>query len=76
VYIQNASLEIAWTRVPLEQGTIAGTVIAPFFTEGREGVDLNDSHDWWYAEHLIASGEAVLPAVKIPAPTVQPTTAS
>lgn len=73
VYVQNASLEIAWTRVPLEQGTIAGTVIAPFFTEGREGVDLNDSRDWWYAEHLIASGDAALPAITIPAPTRQPT---
>lgn len=73
VYVQNASLEIAWTRVPFEQGTIAGTVIAPFFTEGREGVDLNDSRDWWYAEHLIASGEAALPPITLPAPSVQPT---
>lgn len=67
VYVQNASLEIAWTRVPLEQGTIAGTVIAPFFTEGYEGVDLNDERDWWYAEHLLANGNAALPAI-----TVQP----
>ncbi|MEA2723518.1 MAG: CMP-N,N-diacetyllegionaminic acid synthase [Gemmatimonadales bacterium] len=73
VYVQNASLEMAWTRVPLEQRTIAGTVIAPFFTEGREGVDLNDSRDWWYAEHLIASGDATLPSITIPAPTLQPT---
>ncbi len=66
VLVQNASLEIAWSRVPLEDGSIAGTRIIPFLTEGYEGVDLNDSKDWWYAEHIIASGEAALPAVAQP----------
>jgi CMP-N,N'-diacetyllegionaminic acid synthase len=61
VFVQNASLELAWARVPLEQASIAGAVIAPFFTEGYEGVDLNDLRDWWYAEHLISSGAARLP---------------
>lgn len=63
VYVQNASLEIAWSRVPLEAGTIAGTSIQPFLTEGFEGLDLNDARDWWYAEHLVASGQAALPVV-------------
>lgn len=53
VYAQNASLEIAWTRVPLEQGSIAGQVIAPFFTEGYEGFDINSLEDWVVAEYLI-----------------------
>lgn len=66
VYVQNASLELAWARVPFEQGTIAGTVIAPFFTEGHEGVDLNDQRDWWYAEHLVSTGTARLPAPQVP----------
>jgi N-acylneuraminate cytidylyltransferase len=66
VLVQNASLEIAWTRVPLEDGNIAGTRIIPFFTEGYEGVDLNDSKDWWYAEHIVRSGEATLPVVAHP----------
>jgi CMP-N,N'-diacetyllegionaminic acid synthase len=61
VLIQNASLEMAWCRIPLEDGTIAGSVVAPFYTQGHEGIDLNDSRDWWYAEYLIASGEATLP---------------
>jgi CMP-N,N'-diacetyllegionaminic acid synthase len=73
VYVQNASLEMAWSRVPLEQGTIAGVRIAPFFTEGYEGVDLNDAHDWWHAEHLLASGAARLPEIGVPAPGAQPT---
>ena len=63
VFVQNASLEIAWTRVPLEDGTIAGTRIVPFFTEGYEGTDLNDERDWLYAEQLVASGAATLPTI-------------
>jgi N-acylneuraminate cytidylyltransferase len=63
VYIQNASLEIAWRRTVSETDTIAGTRIAPFLTEGPEGFDLNDARDWWYAEHLIATGEATLPPI-------------
>ena len=30
VYVQNASLEIAWTRVVAERRTIAGDVVVPF----------------------------------------------
>lgn len=63
VYVQNASLEIAWTRVVFEGRTIAGNVLAPFFTEGHEGFDINDRHDWIVAERLIADGEAALPPI-------------
>lgn len=63
VYVQNASLEIAWSRVVLEGGTIAGEVLTPFLTQGYEGQDVNDEKDWWYLEHLIDRGEAVLPSV-------------
>ena len=44
VYVQNASLEIAWTRVPLEGGTIAGTVLMPFLTRDYEGYDVNSPY--------------------------------
>ena len=63
VYVQNASLEIAWTRVVFEGRTIAGNVLVPFLTEGYEGFDINDPHDWMIAERLIADGEAALPPV-------------
>lgn len=63
VYVQNASLEIAWTRVPLEGGTIAGEKILPFVTEGLEGFDINQPEDWWLAEELLKRGQAVLPQV-------------
>ena len=64
VYVQNASLEIAWTRVVLEGRTIAGNVMVPFVTEGYEGFDINDAHDWMIAERLLAEGAAELPLVR------------
>ena len=64
VYVQNASLEIAWTRVVLEQGSLAGDVLVPFVTEGYEGFDINDPTDWLVAERFIADGTVALPAIK------------
>jgi N-acylneuraminate cytidylyltransferase len=66
VYVQNASLEIAWTRVVFEGRTIAGYVLTPFLTRGYEGFDVNKPYDWKLAEELVASGEAVLPHVGLP----------
>lgn len=63
VYTQNASLEIAWTRTLLEQHSIAGSSIMPFFTTGFEGLDVNQQRDWWYVEELLQRGEAELPSV-------------
>jgi len=63
VYTQNASLEIAWTRVVLEGRTIAGETVVPFLTEGLEGFDINQSEDWDLAELYLARGEARLPEV-------------
>jgi CMP-N-acetylneuraminic acid synthetase len=63
VYVQNASLEMAWTRVVLEGRTIAGHVIVPFLTEGYEGFDINDRHDWMIAERLLTEGAVMLPPV-------------
>jgi CMP-N,N'-diacetyllegionaminic acid synthase len=56
VHVQNASVEIAWSRVVFEGRTIAGDVIAPFWTEGHEGFDINRPEDWVAAEALLASG--------------------
>src|SRR6185436_501771 len=64
VYVQNASLEIAWTRVVFERRTIAGDVVTPFVTEGYEGFDINDPMDWMMAERLVSDGAAILPLVQ------------
>ena len=66
VYSQNASLEIAWSRVLLESGTIAGRKIIPFLTEGWEGFDINRPEDWLLAEVLIERRLAALPPVRSP----------
>ncbi len=63
VYVQNASLEIAWTRVVFDQRTIAGDVLVPVLTEGYEGFDINDQYDWMIAERLLADGAVTLPPV-------------
>lgn len=63
VWVQNASLEIAWARVVEDTGTIAGHVQMPFVTEGYEGFDVNSPYDWGLGEHLVESGQARLPDV-------------
>lgn len=65
VYVQNASLEIAWSRVVFEGRTIAGSVVVPFLTQGEEGLDVNEEFDWWKAERLLEQGRAKLPAVGV-----------
>lgn len=65
VYAQDASLELAWTRMPLEQHSIAGEAIIPFISQGLEGYDINEPEDWWLAERLLANGQAILPTIDI-----------
>ena len=64
VYVQNASLEIAWATVVTERRSIAGDALVPFLTHGYEGFDINDPNDWMIAERLVADGIAPLPPVR------------
>ena len=66
IYVQNASLEIGWSRVVTKDGTIAGNSIMPFLTEGHEGADVNSPRDWRLVSGLIAEGAARLPEVHAP----------
>ncbi len=63
VFVQNASLEIAWSRV-VADGTIAGHVVMPFLTTDAEGFDLNTEYDFWYGQQMAARGEAPLPEIR------------
>jgi CMP-N,N'-diacetyllegionaminic acid synthase len=67
VFSQNSALEIAWTRVVPETGTREGRIVAPFFTEGYEGFNVDDEEDWERAERLLDSGAAHVPNVARPA---------
>ncbi len=66
IYAQDASLEIAWSSIVLEQKTIAGEAIIPFISKGLEGFDINEAEDWFLAEQYVAKGEVSLPAISLP----------
>jgi N-acylneuraminate cytidylyltransferase len=63
IYVQNASLEIAKSRVVFKDRTIAGNVVMPFLTTDYEGFDVNNEYDWQLAEHTVQKGDATLPRV-------------
>jgi CMP-N-acetylneuraminic acid synthetase len=63
VYVQNSALEIVWTRAVVETGTREGRVLAPYFTDGYEGFNVDDEEDWARAEALLAAGKVSLPAI-------------
>jgi hypothetical protein len=64
VWVQNSALEIAWTRVVSQTGTREGRVVAPFFTTGYEGFNVDDEEDWERAKALVRAGTATLPKVE------------
>jgi CMP-N,N'-diacetyllegionaminic acid synthase len=68
VYVQNSALEIAWTRVVFATGTREGRTVAPFFTTGYEGFNVDDEEDWARAEALVNGGMVTLPRVSPPWP--------
>lgn len=63
VYVQNASLEIAWSRVVHRGRTIAGETLLAFMTQNDEGIDINTDDDWWYANYALDTGRAHLPEI-------------
>ena len=63
IYTQNSALEIAWTRVVEATGTREGRMLAPFFTEGYEGLNIDDEDDLDRARRILDAGDATLPAV-------------
>uniref|UniRef100_UPI00404B303B acylneuraminate cytidylyltransferase family protein n=1 Tax=Flavobacterium sp. TaxID=239 RepID=UPI00404B303B len=65
IYIQNASLEIAYTKTVFELNSISGNVIQPFISSGLEGFDINNPEDWTLAEHYINSGEGKLTNIQL-----------
>lgn len=65
IYIQNASLEIAWCAMTLTTHSIAGQRILPFVTEGMEGFDINQPEDLELAEFLVQRGRGALPPIAV-----------
>ena len=63
VYVQNASLEIAYTETVNKYNNISGDTVIPFITMNDEGFDLNIEEDWELANILISNGTATLPVI-------------
>jgi len=64
LWAQDSSLEIAWRHVlDGERPTISGARVAPFFTEGAEGISIDYPEDFERAELLVERGAAELPRV-------------
>jgi CMP-N,N'-diacetyllegionaminic acid synthase len=66
VYVQSSSLEIAWTRVAIDDNSIAGKRVAPFFGDELESFSIDYPDDWHLAEDLAARNPERLPNVAAP----------
>lgn len=66
-YVQNSSLEMAWTACVDAHGTIHGRKVIPFFTEGEEGLTLDYPEDWERAERLLQTGQVRPDLLAVPA---------
>ena len=66
VYVQDSSLELAWTRLVAER-EIAGRRVVPFLTEGLEGFSIDYPGDFEEAERLAAGEPDALPPVEVTA---------
>ena len=55
VFVQNASLEIAWSAWCSTGGPSPGSTVMPFFTDEAEGFDINNQYDWDYAEAMVSA---------------------
>ena len=65
VWVQNASLEIAFSRCVLESESISGSRIAPFKTVFPEGIDINSEFDFAKAKMVVDEGLFSLPEVRV-----------
>ena len=65
VWVQNASLEIAFSRCVLESESISGSRIAPFKTVFPEGIDINSEFDFTRAKMVVDEGLFSLPEVRV-----------
>lgn len=64
VWVQDSSLEIAWTRI-VADGEIAGRRVVPFETVGAEGFSIDYPDDWEAAERIAAQDPSLLPPIEV-----------
>jgi CMP-N,N'-diacetyllegionaminic acid synthase len=66
VYVQDSSLEIAYTRI-VADGEIAGQTVVPFLTEGLEGLSIDYPDELEAARKLAATSPGLLPPIEVAA---------
>jgi CMP-N,N'-diacetyllegionaminic acid synthase len=66
VFVQDSSLEIAWTRIAAD-GEIAGQRVVPFITEGFEGLSIDYPDELDAARRLAETDPGLLPPIEVPA---------
>ncbi|MDA9925337.1 acylneuraminate cytidylyltransferase family protein [Gammaproteobacteria bacterium] len=67
IFVQNASLEIAWVKVVKDKKSISGENILPFISSEYEGFDINQPRDLDLARALIKENPDILLEIKKPA---------
>ncbi len=63
IFIQNASLEIAWTKTLINKKSISGEIVMPFITKSFEGFDINYPEDLNLLGELIKCKKVKLPKI-------------
>ncbi len=65
IYVQNASLEISYSKNVFLKNSISGEVIIPFVTKGIEGFDINNPEDIILLEHFSKSNSNLLEKINL-----------
>ena len=60
IYIQNASLEISKTYIPLSKNKIINDDVYPFITKDLEGFDINNIEDIILLNHYIETNSTII----------------
>jgi N-acylneuraminate cytidylyltransferase len=60
IYIQNASLEISKTHIPLSKNKIINDDVYPFITKDLEGFDINNTEDIILLNHYIENKPTII----------------
>lgn len=63
-YVQNASLEISFTKNIFQKNSISGERVAPFITQKYEGFDINYPEDLYILDYILNNKLATLPKIK------------
>jgi N-acylneuraminate cytidylyltransferase len=65
VFVQNASLEISYSKNVFLKNSISGDVIIPYFSKELEGFDINNPEDIILLEHFVSKNNDLLEHINL-----------